>query len=118
LVLPAGEYQIETSAFGSENQWVAWPQKLQVRSPGQAVSKLDSGIRLAGAGAGDSSQFRLLDRNGATIQSWSGRTLEPFPPGTYVVQARPNPDAQWKQIASDLEVRPGSLAQVNVPALR
>jgi hypothetical protein len=118
VILPPGEYRIASSAFGSEQQWVLWPQKIQVRSSGQVVTQLDSGIRLVGPGAGDDSRFQLLDGNGRTIQSWSGRTLEPFPPGRYKLQARADPGAQWKQIADDVEIRAGSVAPVNVPALR
>jgi RHS repeat-associated protein len=118
VLLPPGQYQIESSAFGSENQWVVWPQKIEVRSSGQVAAKLDSGIRLAGPGAGDNPQFQLLDGNGRTIQTWSGRTLEPFAPGRYALQARADSAGQWKRIANDVEIRAGSVTPVNVPALR
>jgi hypothetical protein len=117
-IVPPGEYQIASSALGAEGQWIVWPQKIQVRSGGQAGTKLDSGIRLVGPGFSGNAQFQVLDTNGKTIQSWRGGALEPFPPGRYAVEGRPDPSALWKRLANSVEVRPGSVTQVTVPALR
>src|SRR5690242_7080543 len=41
MSLPPSEYRVQTSALGSENQWVAWPQKIQVQPGNQAPIQID-----------------------------------------------------------------------------
>jgi hypothetical protein len=46
IILPPGEYQLSSSARGSENQWIVWPQKVQVRAGQQTKLRIDTSLKV------------------------------------------------------------------------
>src|SRR5207302_4070414 len=94
-----------------------WPQKIHLSAGAAAALKLDSGIRLSGRGMGSDYYFQVIDGSGRAIDAWQSTSQQLLPPGRYTVQARPDSASEWKRVADNVEVRPGSFTDVNVPSL-
>jgi RHS repeat-associated protein len=117
MILPPGDYQVASSGSGAENQWIVWPQKVQVKSGEQPTLSINSGIRFVGSGARGETQFQVKNTSGEIAQSWRSNIVQVFPPGKYSIAARSNASAEWKTIDATVVVKPGSITEVTVPAL-
>jgi hypothetical protein len=99
---------------------LVWPEPVEVAVGKQAISKLESGIKLVGpAGAKPEFEFQIIRHGEKESLQWGRQTWTPqiVPPGTYRVDVRKDNLQDWQTLAENVRVEAGRIAEVKMEAL-
>src|SRR5207248_2534425 len=112
MALPPGDYQIHSSALGSENSWIEWPQPVRVEPNQATIVRIDNSVRLEIATSlGNFWRWQLINsgRPDQVVASQSGDQHEMVvPPGEYqLVSSAVGSENQWIIWPQKVEVQAG-----------
>jgi hypothetical protein len=112
MALPPGEYQVQSSSLGSENEWMVWPQKIQIQPDQQVALRIDSSARLdMPQNLGNFWRWQLarFGRSDQVVQSQSGDQRNMIvPPGEYQITSSAfGSENQWIVWPQKVQVQSG-----------
>lgn len=120
MLVPPGRYRVAFLPVRYHSNRLVWPATITVERGKQASIKLDSGIQLAGPkDAKPEFELQLVDvETDKVVQHGKGTwAAQVVPPGTYRVQIRRDGRSPRQTVAERVEVQPGRISSVKLPAL-